>query len=299
MTQEQEQIIEDQPLAAVQESAQAPAEEIEIVEDAPEVVAEEAIAEQKQFDPKTDKVDFSTPEQQEKFNHVYKQMKMSDARNQMLNEMLQTQQKRLEDLETRFKNTDSADAEQILLHKIKQARDSGDDMAEFSATKEMVEFLADKKISEKVNKPVQQVNYQDQQNAQYAAHVMQETDNNGNLLRPWLYETHPDYNNVVNQLEIIHQKYIGDPQAVPKSLSELDQIMRAKMTNKQPPSGPQPRTPNPMQGGNLTNAGKKTTIKMTRAEVDMLNRLNKSLPPGEKLSPQRYAARLEKTRGKK
>lgn len=301
--QEQVKIEENPPQSSPQDNKDNQQEEIEIV-DAPSEEAEKdsEIVQQKTFDPKTDRVDFSTPEQEAKFNHVYKQMKMSDSRNQLLNEMLQKQQQRLDDLETRFKNTDSADAEKMLMNKIRSARDSGDDAAEISALNELVEFKADKKIlenSHKVQQSQQSQNNYETQSANYVASLMQETDIEGKTIRPYLYEGHPDFENSISMLDNISQKYAGDPQAVPKSLAELDQFMKAKMTNKQTPSNPSSRTPNPMQGGNLTNVNKKTTIKMTRAESDMLNKLNKSLPPGEKISPQRYAARLEKTRGKK
>lgn len=289
MTQEQLQTpVEEQPVAepVVTEVAN---DEIEVVEDAVEPAAEEAV-EQKQFDPKTDKVDFSTPEQQEKFNHVYKQMKMSDARNQMLNDMLQTQQKRLEDLEGRFKNTDAAEAEHMLLQKIKVARDSGDDAAEIAAINELTDFKVDKKLSERAKPQQAQVNYQEVQDTNYVASLMQETDSTGNPLRPYLYEGHPDFENSVNMLERISQKYVGDPQAVPKSLAELDHFMKAKMTNTQKPSGPPARTPNPMQGGNLTNVNKKTTIKMTKQELDIARKLG--------IDPKRYAAKRDEINGR-
>src|SRR3990167_1125527 len=127
MTQAQENSEEEviqqadiQPDEAKEESV-----EIEVINEEKETEAESNTEEKKPFDPKTDKVEFNTPEQQEKFNYMYKQTKMSDSRNQMLTDLLQKQQTRLDELEGRFKQTDSADAERILLGKIKQARDSG------------------------------------------------------------------------------------------------------------------------------------------------------------------------------
>ncbi len=289
MSNPQEELVQTQEQPQVQENTEQANDDIQIVEESSQ--SEELVREieQKQFDPKTDKVDFSTPEQQEKFNHVYKQMKMSDTRNQMLTDMLQKQQERLEDLENRFKNTDSAEAEHMLLRKIKDARDRGDDMAEISATNQLIDFKADKKISEKMSAKPAQASQVDP-NVNYVSHSMNERDNGGNLLRPYLYEGHADFEASVDFLERVASKYDGDPQAVPKSLAELDNFMRSKMTNTQKPSGPSPRTPNPMQGGNLTNVNKKTTIKMTGAELAIARKLG--------IDPKRYAAKRDEINAK-
>lgn len=299
MTQENVQPVEELPVAApvVEAPVVESNDDIEIIEDTDtsDVELDTAEPEAKQFDPRTDKVDFSTPEQQEKFNHVYKQMKMSDARNQMQLDMLQKQQQRLDELENRFRKEDSADAEGMLLQKIKFARDSGDDAAEIAAINELTDFKVEKKLSEKVNKPApqQQSNVQDVESTNYVAKLMMETDFEGKPIRPYLFEAHPDYNNTVSLLEKFSTEFEGDPQVVPKSLAKLDQYMKAKMTEKKPPVQPQTRVPHPMQGSNLTNVNKKTTIKMSRAEMEISRKLG--------IDPKRYAAKRDElnTKGKK
>lgn len=287
MTQVQENTVLEQPQeAAVQDNT----EELEILE-TPEIVEEEQpeAQQQKPFDPKTDRVDFSTPEQEAKFNYVYKQVKMSDARNQMLTEMLQTQQGQLDELKTRFSNTDSADAERVLLTKIKTARDSGDDAAEIAAFNELVDFKADKKLNafRQPSPPPQQ-----NQETNYISGLMQETDDAGQPLRPWLQEGHPEFMTAVNLLETkISPKFKGDPLFLQKSMYELDQVMRSKMTEQPPKTQPQLRAPNPMQGSNLTNTKQKTTIKMTRQELDIAKKLG--------VDPKRYAAKREEINGRK
>src|SRR3990167_4544304 len=86
---------------------------IEII-DAPEPENVELESEAESTPEPTDKkfVEFDTPEQQEKFNDIYKQMKMSDQRNQMLTEFLMEQQKQLEEVKGRFSQTDESEAEQ-------------------------------------------------------------------------------------------------------------------------------------------------------------------------------------------
>jgi hypothetical protein len=270
---------QEQPVEQVQ--TPAPVAEIEIVElpeEIPETPVEEA---KKPFDPKTDKVEFNTPEQQEKFNYIYKQAKMSDARNAMLTDMLTQATKRLEDVESRFKKTDETDAERVLLSKVKAARDAGDDAAEISALNELTDFKVDKRLAPKPPTPPA-VPPEHTQEFAYIANVVQERDASGNLARPWMNETHPDFDNTIETLKGIAQKYIGDPLIIPKSIAELDNIMRAKMTQKPPV---QTRVPNPMQGGNLTNANQKHTIKLTRAELDVARKLG--------IDPKRYAAKRD------
>lgn len=271
--------------------------EIEVT-DAEQEAPDEAKPEAKAFDPKTDKVEFSTPEQQEKFNYMYKQTKMSDSRNQMLTNLLQEQQKQLDDLRGRFQKTDSASAEALLMGKIKAARDAGDDLAEISATKELVDFQVDKKISEKVNaqpqyQPVEETPVSPE-GEKFANDYVMAKDNTGQLVRPWMHPSHPEHWNVKSALENIAFKYQDDPYIVQKSLTELDQLMKARMTQKAPPAAapqPQPRAPNPLQGTNLTNQHPRATIKMTRAELDIARKLG--------VDPKRYAATRDAQKGKK
>ncbi len=283
----QENAVQEEPIAAPAEDQV----EIEVIE--PEAETPPA---PKAFDPKTDKVEFSTPEQQEKFNYMYKQTKMSDARNQMLTDLLQRQQTQLDDLKGRFSKTDAADAENTLINKIMAARDAGDHVGEITATKEMVEFLADQKISEKVNVPPKNPASQAQAespDAQYVISLMSEVDGSGQPVRPYLHEGDPNFQNALNTLESIKNKYVGDPYALPKALSELDSIMRQKM-NQAPPNQPRPvqaRAPNPLQGSNLTNQQPQAKIKMTRAELDIAKKLG--------VDPKRYAAKRDEINGRK
>ncbi len=289
---EMQESIQDEIIIA--QEAPAPAEpDIEVIEpdekqETPPVQEQKA----KPFDPKTDKVEFTTPEQQQKFDYLYKQVKMSDARNQMLNDMNQTAIKRLEELENRFKQTDSAEAERILMNKIKSARNIGDDASEFAATKELAEFIADKKIAER-GFQVQQQQLQPQTNVRpedvkYTEDFMFAQDDSGNLIRPWIQDGHQDQVEAIQFLEQAKQKYIGDPYALPKTLAELDNYMKGKtMTTQQKPPAAQANTraPSPLQGSNLTNVQGQVKIKMTRQELEVAKKLG--------VDPKKYAARRD------
>src|SRR5688572_14351557 len=91
---------EQQESPEVELTDDAPAENVEIpVEEAPQEQPSEQINEaEKAFNPKTDKVDFTTPEQQARFNEVYRQVQKSDQRNAMLTEFLSEAVKQIEDL---------------------------------------------------------------------------------------------------------------------------------------------------------------------------------------------------------
>lgn len=272
--------------------------EVEESEDEGDVLDEtiQTQEQKKQFDPKTDKVEFNTPEQQEKFNYVYKQVKMSDARNAMLNDLLQKQNQRLEELESRLSKTDKAEAELILVNKIKQAKESGDEDAEIKAIKEYASFVSKSDTKEPDQQKYQKPPIETYAVEEYIENFQQERDEVGNYVRPWLFEGNPEFNNAIELLEnTIVPKYLNDPMGLPKALSELDKLMKAKTMTKKPPSQPpqhqNTRAPNPMQGGNLTNAKQKPTIKMTRQEMDIAKKLG--------VDPKRYAAKRDALKGKK
>lgn len=286
MTQAQEEIVVEQPVAPAPIETPVQEEPVDIeVTDAEQEAETDPQPQAKTFDPKTDKVEFTTPEQQAKFNDQYKQTKMADARNAMLLEMNQKAIQRIEELESRFKQTDSAEAERILLGRVKAARDSGDDAAEIAALNELTDFKVDKKLSE-VKKPAAPALVEDTADVQYISGMIEETAPDGSQLRPWMNNDHPDQAVALAALEPIKAKYAGDPYAIPKILQELDQVMKAKMTKPVTPPAPQLRAPNPLQGGNLTNVKQKTTIKMTRQELEIAKKLG--------VDPKRYAAERDK-----
>jgi hypothetical protein len=265
--------------------------EIEIVEDNEPEAVEEEPAPKAEFDPKTDRVDFDTPEQQAKFNDVYKQMKQSDARNQMLTELLEEQQRQLDEIKGRFDRTDEAAAEQLLMERLEVAKEEGDDEAYNKALKDLVAFEAEKAAAEKKEAKAE-FEYTDAMATQDAHIIMgaaQETDNNGNLLRPWIYPNHPLHNEAVKMAEIVSERYNqNDPDIVNKVIRDMDFEMRnIQMASSNEPPRPQARTraPDPMGSTNLTNTTAKGKIKMSRAELEIAKKLG--------VDPKKYHAHKE------
>ena len=127
-------------------------------------------------------VEFS-PEQQEKFNDLYKQVKMSDARNQLKDQMLEKAMAKIDELEKRFSQTDQAEAEKVLKSRLQEARDEGDVDKEIAIFQELAEL---KKGAQEKPKEQPKSNLPDDPETRYVVALAQETDDNGALIRPWL-----------------------------------------------------------------------------------------------------------------
>lgn len=255
----------------------------------------------KPFDPKSDKVDFTTPEQQAKFDYTFKNMKMADNRNAMLTEFLAEQQKQLDELRS-FKDqyttekTEShqAEASRVLMDKLYKARDEGDDAAYDSTLKELISFetqsAATKIVDQKVNEILQKHSQEDTKQAEFVAGLMNEKTETGDYKRPYLQENHPDFKTAISNLAVISMEYKNDPLVLEKSLAKLETMMSVTPMKKEEPPA-QPRTPNPMQGSNLTNRKPGNTIKMTKVEQEILQKLEKG--SGRKIDLKSYAARRD------
>lgn len=282
MSEEVESVEVETPVdAPVQESAEVEAEsEIEVVDEiahTEEPVEEEAPVQNEN----RGYVEFDTPEQQEKFNDVYKQMKMSDQRNGMLTNLLEEQQRQLETLQSRFDQSDNAAAENVLLDRIRTAKEEGDDEAEIEAISELTKFRASQMIPQQ---PVHQqvdptYSSQELHDAQYVEGLMNATDLSGQPVRPWLNPSHPQYNQVLGRAAEISQKYDGYPDVVQRTFQEIDMEM-SQNNNSKPVKNT--RAPDPMAGSNLTNRKPKGKIKMTAQELEICQKLG--------VDPKQYAA---------
>lgn len=202
--------------------------------------------------PKKEWVEF-TPEQQAKFNDVYKQVKMSDARNQMLTKMLEEQQKQLDDLKGRFSQTDQAEVERVLKTRLQEAREEGDVDKEFKIMGEINEFLSSQKSKQAEKTKETKQDIPDDPETRYVVALAQETDDSGQPLRPWLSDKHPRYKSMLTQATIIAAELEaeGETADITKVMKRLDERMNKK---------PNPRSPDPM-GGNLTTSKNSNNIK--------------------------------------
>lgn len=276
--------------------------EVESAETPAETQEPPKTEEKKPFDPKKDKVAFDKPEQQERFNEVFRQLKKSDQRNEMLTRILEDAVKSLEELKQERSEAKEADVEKSLLQKLTAAKDNGDDEAYNQALKSLIDFSAakgaEKIIEKKVNASFQNKQPSWDDAALIVTAAMEETDTEGNYIRPWLQEDDPNFGIALYKMQRIAKQFEGDPAALQKTLAQLDQEMVNAVTKKDPPKEqpPQTRAPNPMQGSNLTNRQPKGTIKMTRKELDIVRKLEQH--SGRKIDLKKFAARRDSLLGK-
>lgn len=255
--------------------------DIEVVESQAEETTETEVSEQSEsqeddFDPK-ERVEISDPKVKRKFNDIYKQMKMSDARNRMLADMNQKALDKINELEGRFQQTDHAEAERILTSRLKEARDSGDEDRADKILQEIIDFRVDSKLKGKVEtpKPVAPVNDPD---VQAVVSYAQETDIRGNLVRPWIADNHPAHKNAMKlagafAMEVNAELGYVD---IGEVMSRMDDAMKAKPKS---PAG-NSRAPDPMRA-NLTNTPPRGKLKLSSQELAVAQKLG--------VKPEEYA----------
>ena len=262
----------------LQQAKNPPAEETE-------EKAEETVEEKKEFDPKTDRVDFDTPEQQAKFNDVYKQMKNSDARNAMLTDMLQDVTSRLDEMDGKTKTEEKAQTEKLLAAKIMEANEDGDAEGLTKAIKDMVDFssgaAADKKMTEMVNK----IDEGKQKDADVVLDLMKRVSDENQSLYPWMQGDHPQHNDFISKASVVGMELMAANPNDPNIVSKVMERVNADMMNWEAPkveAKPQNRAIDPMQGSNLTQQQSRNKIKMSPAEMEIARKLG--------VDPKKYAA---------
>jgi hypothetical protein len=303
MTQENEQTgapAQDAPQVEVTTSTEPEIIEIQVEDgqESPAETVQEAapVEEKKPFNPKTDKVEFDKPEQQERFNEVFRQLKKSDQRNEMLTDFLKKQSEIIDTIRSERNQTNEVEAERAIMSRIQDARANGDDAAYDKAFSELTSYRAEKIFEKKINDLSRKEADTAQQQADFVVRAMEERGEDGNYRRPWLQENNPDFGKALYEIQRIAKKYEGNPDILNKTLAELDQVMGNTMTKKEPPKTepvqqPQTRAPNPMQGSNLTNHKPRGTIKMTKTELSILQKLEEH--SGRKINKANYATRRD------
>jgi len=258
------------------EAAESEVEQVEQDNTPPAAETQETVEDPSQeegFDPRKH-VEFSTPDQQKKFNDVYKQMRMSDNRNKMLTSMLEKAVGEIDELKARFSQTDHAEAERILNTRLKEARDAGDETKADQIMQEIIDF----RVKGEVQKlqPKDQPKLEDVENSPDVMAVVsyaQETDNSGNLLRPWISDKHPQHANAMKMASIVAMQVNADLGYVdiPEVMKRMDEAMKPKAKTPQPQQG-STRAPDPMRG-NLTNTPPKGKMKLSPQELAIAQKL--------------------------
>lgn len=225
-------------------------------------------------------VEFS-PEQQERFNDVYKQARASDEANQLLrqeredfvaamegyNSQLQQMQQRIAMYETGQITGKAEDRLGELESQIIQAQEVGNYKEAFNLQNQYFQIQNELgKVKQTVRQPhlqpVQITPQQEQAVGQWAT----ERDQEGNLRRPWAQQNNELFNETIAEAEKLAKIY-GNAKPTEFMLSELDKRMAQKARAKQP-AQVLPKS------ANLTNT--KLPAKLTQDEEFVAKRLGYS-----------------------
>lgn len=225
-------------------------------------------------------VQFDKPEQQKAYNDLYKQVKMSDTRNSFLMDANTKLLSRLEEVESRFAQTDQAEAERILMERLKEARQSGDDDQEIKVLNELVGFHAERKKNKDKQPAVKPSNFADDALVHDAQALFTETDASGNLAHPWILQTHPEHQQYLRMAAIVAAEVNAETGDIdlPTIIERVEERMSKKATGGKTQT--QRRAPDPMRS-DLTNRQPERKLKLSAAEVSIANKLG--------ISPEAYA----------
>lgn len=254
------------------EVAQPETQETEQAEVSEQPEAQDSAQQEQEFDPRQ-RVEFSTPEQQKKFNDLYKQVKMSDARGKMKDAMIEKALAEIDELKSRFAQTDQAEAERILTQRLKEAREAGDEEKADKIFQEIVDFKVDSKLKTVVQPKISEINPGDEANIKTVVQLARETDENGVPLRPWIADNHPQHANAMKLAQataLTVNAELGYVD-VAEVFRRMDDAMKPKAAAPKAPAG-NSRAPDPMRG-NLTNRPTQGKIKLSPQEMAAAQKL--------------------------
>ncbi len=247
------------------EAPEPPAPDIEVTVDGHQEPPKEA---------KEEWVDIKDPAVQKKMNNLYKQVKMSDTRNKFLMDANEKALQRIEELESRFNQTDQAEAERVLNQRLQEARDEGDSQKEAKILQEIIDYKVSSKLSsqKQPEKVQQQPSYQElEPDLQYLHDLATSTDDNGQLAAPWIRADHPKHATALKLAAIYATDYHTEHGYV--DIEEVMDKVTKEMARKTTVSKPNNRAPDPMKGSDLTRRPTQGKIKLSQAEVAMAAKL--------------------------
>jgi hypothetical protein len=168
---------------------------------------------------KGDFVEFS-PEQQKKFNSMYKQARAADENNRYLmehskklEETVLTLSEKLEAINSKTSLKEGHDAVTTIKAELKRAIEEGDVDKQVELNSQLADIKAEQKlkaIQPKVEPkkieaaPQQQVDPAQQ----YIDYLAKEKDSSGQIIRPWLHQNDPNYERALELSKEVAQRYI-------------------------------------------------------------------------------------------
>jgi len=242
-------------------------------------------------------VETDNPEVQQRINELYKKTKISEEQNSLLKDELMRMtegfetremqlQNQLRELQNRYIEDDT---NKTLTDLRKQYQDAISNF-EYDKAQEINEKILDFKTEIKyndflnkiqqqpkqVNKPVKQEFYNNPNDAVEANKLVFEKNENNEFVRPWLQENHPEFNNVVDMMAAISNKYIrkNERPSISVVMQEIDKMMGVGQ-NKGNSNTTLKHAP--VLSSNATlNAGSEQTIKLSDLEKSFANKMGVS-----------------------
>lgn len=242
-------------------------------------------------------VETKDPEVQQRINELYKKSKITEETNSLLkDELLRLTenfenreialQNQLRDLQNRYNQDDENKTLTDLRAQYQEAISNFEYDKAQQINEKIVDFKTDIKLNELLNKSQQQVKslkqptkqafYNDPNDVADANKFSSEKNENGELIRPWLQPNHPEFDNVVDMMAAISNKYIRKNQrpSISTVISEVDKIMGVGQ-NKGNTNTTLRHAP-VLSSNTTLNAGSEQTIKLSDLEKSYANKLGVS-----------------------
>lgn len=239
---------------------------------------------------RTEFVETDDPKVLARINDLYGQVKKSDTRNQMIiqhNQMLEAKLaealERMDKTERTYKDTQSNNVESEIKTKLKAAREDGDYDTVDKLENDLLELKLERRLADKFPKiqektPQQQALTPEQEQAIKAAYYVeslsQERDAQGNFVRPYLYDWHPDNEKASKMAESIRGELLSAGKT--PDAATIMRILDDRMLKKPSATRGVPNLRDDM-GVNRD----KTTIKLTAQEVNIARKMG--------ITPESYA----------
>lgn len=263
---------------------------VEIIPDADDSVEVEIKAAPKKEPRRSEFVQTDDPKVKERIDDLYGQVKKSDARNQMIIEHNRTMEQKLseyadklEKYERSVKDSASDKVESDLKTRLRTAREEHDLDSIEQIEDKLLDLRMEKRLSGITPKPAapnpaqQQVDQRLVHNALYIENVSQEKDQQGNLVRPYLYDWHPDNKKAVELFTSIPKEFAsaGKDVDLKTIIDVLDERMRGKKPNRS----------SSVLSGSDDDIPDRQTVKLTSQQVYTAQRMG--------ITPEAYARQLQ------
>lgn len=239
-----------------------------------------------------------TPEQQKRFDRLYRQIKAQDKAKIIQGEHLTRVTDRMSKLESELAAAKSTDAVTSLRAQIKEARESGDEDRVEKLRDQLVEVQAEIAVSKRTPKeapkaaaptanPVPDLSRSDTAAIKRWSVA---ADDNGKYTRPWTQEGHKDVDTAAQHLvEVLNSDEFED-MTIEEKLAEVDKRMGYKKPSVSRKDG------NAVLGGDLTGSANKDKPSLTREQADVAEKIYPNLTPAE--ARKRYFNSLQSINGK-